>query len=100
MALNIAKHMDGASALVVLEGRLDTNTAPELEKELKDVLEQVSELKLDLEKLEYTSSAGLLVLLTAHKALMNRGGLKILHPNEVVMETFTVTGFTRILHIE
>ena len=73
--------------------------APDLEKELRDVLDRLTELTLDLEKLEYISSAGLRVLLTAQKVMNRQGEMKITHVNSTIMEIFEVTGFTEILTI-
>ena len=67
--LTINKSIDGSKALFALEGRLDTVTAPDLEKELKDSLDGITELQLDFAKLEYISSAGLRVLLAAQKTM-------------------------------
>ena len=67
--LNINKTIQNGEAVFTLEGRLDTITAPELERELKGSLEGVSSLTLDFEKLDYISSAGLRVLLAVHKLL-------------------------------
>ena len=86
--------------VIVLEGRLDTMTAPQLEAELKGSLEGVQTLILDLEKLEYISSAGLRVLLSAQKVMVKQGEMKLIHVNETVMEVFEVTGFSDILNIE
>ena len=97
--LNIVKTIENGKAAIALEGRLDTVTAPELEKELKSSLEGVSELTLDFEKLEYISSAGLRVLLAAQKAMNKQGEMKLLHVNETIMEIFEVTGFSDILTI-
>ncbi len=85
---------------VALEGRLDTMSAPELEELLNKHLPAISSLTLDLEKLDYISSAGLRVLLTAHKSLMNKDGLVIRNANELVKEVFEVTGFSDVLNIE
>ena len=98
--LNINKTIDTGKAVVSLEGRLDTVTAPELDKELKETLGGVSELTLDFEKLEYISSAGLRVLLAAEKTMGKKGGMKLIHVNETVMEIFEVTRFLDILTIE
>ena len=98
--LNIKKTIDEGKASYLLEGRLDTVTAPELEKELKASLDGISELTLDFEKLDYISSAGLRVLLSTQKVMTKQGGLKIVHVNETIMEIFEVTGFTDILTIE
>ena len=97
--LNIVKTIDNGKAAIALEGRLDTVTAPELEKELKSSLEGVSELTLDFEKLEYISSAGLRVLLSAQKVMNKQGEMKLLNVNETIMEIFEVTGFSDILTI-
>ena len=89
------------SALAVcLEGRLDTNTAPELDETLKSSLEGVTELSLDLEKLEYLSSAGLRVLLSAQKTMNKQGTMVVKNVNETIMEIFEVTGFSDILTIQ
>ena len=98
--LNIQKSIQAGSAVFALEGRLDTVTAPELEKELKETLEGLSELTLDCEKLEYISSAGLRVLLSAQKQMARQGSMKLVHVGEIIMEVFEVTGFTDILTIE
>ena len=97
--LNINKAIENGTAAFSLEGRLDTVSAPELEAELKDALEGVSELTLDFEKLEYISSAGLRVLLAAQKEMNKRGTMKIAHVGETIMEIFEVTGFSEILTI-
>ena len=98
--LNITKTMDGSALTMVLEGRLDTTTAPQLESELKATLDQADTLVLDFEKLEYISSAGLRVLLSAQKVMAKKGGMTIRHVNDVIMEIFEVTGFIDILNIE
>ena len=98
--LNINKTIENGKALFALGGRLDTTTAPELEKALRDSLAGVSELTLDFAELEYISSAGLRVLLATKKALKNQGRMKIRNANETVMEIFEVTGFSDILTIE
>ena len=85
---------------VALEGRLDTSTAPALEKTLKGSLDGVNELTLDFAGLEYISSAGLRVLLSAQKIMNKQGEMKVAHVNETIMEIFEVTGFTDILTIE
>ena len=97
--LNIVKTIDNGKAAIALEGRLDTVTAPELEKELKSSLEGVSELTLDFEKLEYISSAGLRVLLSAQKQMNAQGEMTVVHVNDTVSEIFEVTGFSDILTI-
>lgn len=98
--LNINKTKDAAKMTVALEGRLDTTTAPELEASLKEDMDGVSELVIDIEKLEYISSAGLRVLLAAQKIMNKQGNMVVAHPNEVISEIFEVTGFCDILTIE
>ena len=98
--LNINKAIENGTAAFSLEGRLDTVSAPELEAELKDALDGVRELTLDLEKLEYISSAGLRVLLAAQKEMNKKGVMKLTHVGETIMEIFEVTGFSDILTIE
>ena len=97
--LTINKSIDGSKALFALEGRLDTVTAPDLEKELKDSLDGITELQLDFAKLEYISSAGLRVLLAAQKTMTKQGAMTLTHVNETIMEIFEVTGFSDILTI-
>lgn len=98
--MKIIKTQDAAALNIAIEGRLDTSTAPELEAELKASLDGASELVLDFEKLDYISSAGLRVLLSAQKVMAKKGGMKVIHVNENVMEIFDVTGFSDILDIE
>ena len=98
--LNIRKSLEDFTLLIALEGRLDTTTASQLEEELKASLTDVTKLVLDMSKLEYISSAGLRVLLSAQKVMNAQGEMKLLHVNDVVMEIFEVTGFTDILTIE
>ncbi|MBQ1603889.1 MAG: STAS domain-containing protein [Oscillospiraceae bacterium] len=98
--LNINKTVKDATLYYALEGRLDTITSPELEEELKASLEDAQALVLDFEKLDYISSAGLRVLLSAQKTMAKRGEMKLTHVNETVMEIFEVTGFADILTIE
>lgn len=98
--MTITKELNGTALKIVLEGRLDTMTAPELERELNQDLGAVENLTMDFSRLDYISSAGLRVLLSAHKALSGKGGMKITNVNEIVQEVFDVTGFADILTIE
>ena len=83
---------------IALEGRLDTTTAPELENFINNNFSGVNTLVIDCENLVYVSSAGLRVLLTAHKK--TKGNLKLTKVCELVMEVFEMTGFADILVIE
>jgi len=98
--LNIEKKTEGTALQVTLTGRLDTTTAPQLESELKSSLDGVTSLVMDFEKLEYISSAGLRVLLSAQKIMNKQGSMKITHVSDVINEIFEVTGFSDILNIE
>ena len=98
--LNINKKLEDKTLTVALEGRLDTTTAPQLEAELKSALPEATSLVMDFEKLEYISSAGLRVLLSAQKTMNKQGEMKLIHVNDVINEIFEVTGFSDILNIE
>lgn len=97
--MTIEKAQNNGALTLALEGRLDTVTAPQLEAELKTALEGAKSLTLDFSKLDYISSAGLRVLLSAHKILASKGGMKVTNVNEIVREVFEVTGFADILNI-
>ena len=98
--LNLDKKQENEKLTGVLEGRLDTTTAPDLEKLLQESLPGVTELVLDFAKLDYISSAGLRVLLAAQKIMSKQGSMKLQHVNESIMEILEVTGFVDILTIE
>jgi len=98
--MNITKNMNGNALTIALEGRLDTMTAPELEAVLKESMDGAESLTLDFSKLDYISSAGLRVLLSAHKVMSAKGGMKVTNASEIVKEVFDVTGFADILTIE
>ena len=98
--MTIIPTREGGSLNIALEGRLDTTTAPQLEAEVKDSLTGVSELILDFTALEYISSAGLRVVLSAQKAMNKQGRMVVRGVNEYVMEVLEVTGFADILTIE
>ena len=98
--MTINKTRNGNALTVALKGRLDTTTAPELEKEFMTCLDGVEDLTLDLSELGYISSAGLRVLLTTHKVMGKQGSMKLTNVNEIVMEVFEVTGLADILTIE
>ena len=98
--LDIKKTTEDKRIIYSLEGRLDTTTSPDLEKEVEAVPADTRELVFDFEKLEYISSAGLRVLLAAQKLMAKQGEMKVLNVNESIMGIFEVTGFTDILTIE
>lgn len=98
--LNITKNTENNTLTISLEGRLDTTTAPRLEEVLRDSLDGVTVLTLDLEELEYISSAGLRVLLSAQKVMNKQGEMLVRNASADLMEIFEVTGFVDILNIE
>ncbi|MBR1508830.1 MAG: STAS domain-containing protein [Eubacterium sp.] len=98
--MNIAKNRNGSTLEILLEGRLDTVTSPDLDVVIKESLDGVTELIFDLDKLEYISSSGLRTLLAAQKIMNKQGTMKIVDANEMVMEIFEVTGFIDILNVE
>lgn len=98
--MTITKKQNADTLTVSVSGRLDTVTAPELEKELAASLAETKELILDFEELAYISSAGLRVILGAQKTMNKQGSMKLIHVNENIMEVFDITGFIDILTIE
>ncbi|NLK24055.1 MAG: STAS domain-containing protein [Clostridiales bacterium] len=86
--------------VIELDGRLDTNTAPKLEEEVNNALDNIENLEINMENLQYIASAGLRVLLSLHKKIMKKGTMVIVGVNETVMEVFKVTGFSDILTIK
>ena len=98
--MTINKIRNEEALTLKVEGRLDTITAPELEAVLKEEIEGINSLTFDFSSLEYISSAGLRVLLSAQKQMNLRGEMKVTGVSEIIMEIFDVTGFTDILTIE
>lgn len=98
--LNIRKEQNGTSLTVFLEGKLDTITAPDFEAAIKESIENVTELVFDMEKLEYITSAGLRVLLSAQKTMNAQGTMTVKNVNEDINDVFEVTGFSDFLTIE
>ena len=98
--MTITKNLNGDQLEIVLEGRLDTMTAPDLEQVIRESLDNVKDLTVDMKNLEYVSSAGLRTLLIAKKQLHNKGNVKIVNANDIVKEVFEVTGFDELLDVE
>ncbi len=99
--MTIEKKENGNEIILLPAGRLDTTTAPQMEAEINACSGNAEKLTLDFQGLEYLSSAGLRVLLSAHKTFFKKGGkLTIRHVNETINEVFEVTGFLDILNIE
>ena len=98
--MTIDKNANGTELTMTLTGRLDTTTAPQLETELKASIDGVEHLVLDFAALEYLSSAGLRVLLSAQKIMNKQGSMVVRNVNETIAEIFEVTGFCDVLTIE
>lgn len=98
--MTIEKIVNGEVGTLVISGRLDTQTAPELEKELNGIVTGLKELTFDMTGLEYVSSAGLRVILKAQKIMNVQGSMKLIGVNDNIMEVFDITGFLDILTIE
>ena len=98
MTIEIKKSTE--ETVIEVVGRLDTTTAPALDKTISEVVNGLKSLVLDLKGLEYISSAGLRVLLSAQKKMQQNGSMKVTHVCEDVMEVFEMTGFADILTIE
>lgn len=98
--MTITKTKEGTALTVALEGRMDANSAPQLEEALKAEMETITDLTIDLEKLQYTSSAGLRVLLSAQKTMNKKGRMVIRNVCPDIMEVFDMVGFTDLLNIE
>jgi anti-sigma B factor antagonist len=97
--MTIEKSVNGSDLKIKVSGRLDTTTAPELEESIKESIEDATSMELDFSDLEYISSAGLRVLLSAQKSINSHGTMIVTGVNETIMEIFEVTGFSDILDI-
>lgn len=98
--MNIKKELNENTLTLSLEGRLDTTTAPQLEAEVNGSISGVTNLVIDMQTLQYISSAGLRVLLSAQKTMNKQGKMTVRNVNDTIMEVFEVTGFADILTIE
>ena len=98
MTIEIKRNAD--ATVIELVGRLDTTTAPALDKTIAEDIGDTKNLVLNIKGLEYISSAGLRVLLSAQKKMQKIGSMKVIHVCEEVMEVFEMTGFADILVIE
>ncbi len=97
--MTILKKTNGTETTLVLQGRLDTTTAPQLESELKEATIGTTSLILNFDELEYISSAGLRILLSTQKVMNKQGKMVICGSNETILEVFEVTGFSDILNL-
>lgn len=97
--MTIERTLNGKEMILRPEGRLDAITAPELKQLLGETMDSIDSLTLDFAEVEYISSAGLRVLLTAHTNMAEKGGMKLLHVNEIIMDTLKVTGLANALNV-
>ena len=97
--MTIKEKKDGNKLIVSIEGRIDTNTSPEFNEFLQQNLKDVKELELDLENVNYVSSAGLRAILFAQKTMDKQGKMVVSHVSKEIMETFELTCFTDFLTI-
>ena len=98
--MTITEERNNNSVTLKIEGRLDTTTAPTLEKTIDEIIDGIKELILDMNQLTYVSSAGLRILLSTQKKMSKIGNMKLIGVCEDVMEVFEMTGFVDILNIE
>ena len=98
MTIEIKRNAE--ETILEIVGRLDTITAPALDKTINEDIGDTKNLVLDVKGMEYISSAGLRVLLSAQKKLQKVGSMKVIHVCDEVMEVFEMTGFADILVIE
>ena len=98
--MNINKQLYNGCLTLVLQGRLDTTTAPLFEQELQNDLDGVTMLRLDFEQLAYLSSAGLRVILETQRRMNQQGSMVICHVNDTIKEVFDITGFSALLTVE
>ncbi len=98
--MNINKSINNNQLTIALSGRLDTTTSPSLEMEIKSSIDEITQLVIDMKELDYISSAGLRVILSAQKQMNKKGSMIIKNVNDAIIEVFEVTGFIDILTIE
>lgn len=98
--MNINERKNNNEIILELTGRLDTTTAPKLERVLQDFTDDIKSVILDLEHLEYLSSAGLRIILLMQKHMNKKGHMVVKNVNETIMEVFEITGFVDVLDIQ
>ncbi len=98
--MTLTKTTNGSKLTIAAEGRIDTTTAPELDQTIKESVDGADSLVLDLAEVSYISSAGLRVLLSAHKIMSKKGGMTVTNASDDIMEIFEITGFSDILNIK
>lgn len=96
----VEKKLEGNHLILLISGRVDTVTSPELEKIIQESSAGIAHLTLDFAKLEYISSAGLRVVLMAQKLMSHQGDMNLINVNPDIKDIFDMTGFSEILNIE
>lgn len=98
--MNISTTKENQKLTVILEGRLDYNTSPQLEGVLRDSLDGITDLTIEMDSVTYISSAGLRLLLSTQKTMKKQGVMRLINVRPEIMEIFEITGFSEILNIE
>lgn len=98
--MNVTKTLENGILTVLLDGRMDTGTTPQVAEEIEADIDNADKIVLDMKELKYISSAGLRLLLSLHKKMSAKGGMVVKNVNETNMEIFDFTGFADILNIE
>lgn len=98
--MTIEKEQAGSKLTITLAGRLDTGSAPELEREVRGIEDEITELVFDMRELAYIASAGLRILLLAQKNMNRKGSMLVRNAGETIMDVFKITGFSGVLNIE
>ena len=98
--MNITQSRNGTALTVAMEGKLNTTSSQQLEEELKRGMDGVTELVLDLEKVDYITSAGLRVLVSTQKIMNRQGSMRVIHINPEIMKILNMTGIANLLTIE
>ena len=98
--MEIVTKKDGNKLELAVSGRLDTSTSPKFEAEIKRSIDDIKELIIDFENLDYISSSGLRILLASQKIMNGQGTMIVKNVKDSIMEIFEITGFTQILTIK
>ncbi|MBO4652528.1 MAG: STAS domain-containing protein [Lachnospiraceae bacterium] len=98
--MNISTTKQNQALTIILEGRLDYNTSPQLDGVLRDSLDGITDLTIDMDSITYISSAGLRLLLSTQKTMKKQGVMRLINVRPEIMEIFEITGFSEILNIE
>ena len=98
--MNVTKTLENGILTVLLDGKMDTDTTPQIAEKIEADIDNADKIVLDMKELKYISSAGLRLLLSLHKKMSAKGGMVVKNVNETNMEIFDFTGFADILNIE